>query len=61
MNKIPTANEFIQQNPYMTLHELLTEFAKMHKNAALKTALSIPTCFDNEEDILTCYPDSKIL
>lgn len=53
MSKIPTAEEFIEQNVPSTctvLPEWLTEFAKLHVKAALKAAA------DNAE--LKAYPYS---
>ena len=73
MNTIPTAKELfdkmISENDEVTSTEMMIEFAKMHVEAALKTAANEATTkfikFTDDEEvdkdsILTAYPLTNI-
>ena len=69
-NKIPTAEEFLQQNNVVGMTDLITplmiEFAKLHVEAQTEAILKIthkngiPRIVDNKESIIDAYPLTNI-
>ena len=64
MSKIPTAEEFWDDNTFNDHEEALIEFAKLHVEAALEEAKNLLkdgyVTPQDEQDILNAYPLTNI-